>query len=180
MRSIFAVKGLEQLLKRCHDYIKPKDSQGIQALTILLSFHIVKHALIAYLVDIFGNPWHSFLHPIPPLALSSHLPHLEANALTGERTMALTKADLIERIQSNNDLTNKQSTDIVEATIGIIKDTLATGEDVLISGFGKLCVKEKAERKGRNPATGEDQMLPARRVVTFKCSGKLRDKVNGR
>ena len=93
--------------------------------------------------------------------------------------MALTKAHLIELIQSNNDLTKKQSTDIVEATINIMKDTLASGEDVLISGFGKLCVKQKAERKGRNPATGEDQMLPARKVVTFKCSGKLREKING-
>ena len=94
--------------------------------------------------------------------------------------MALTKAHLIERIQSNNDLTKKQSTDIVEATIGILKDTLASGDDVLISGFGKFRVKEKAERKGRNPATGDDQMLPARKVVTFKCSGKLRERVNGR
>jgi integration host factor subunit alpha len=93
--------------------------------------------------------------------------------------MALTKAHLIERIQSNNDLTKKQSTDIVEATIGILKDTLASGDDVLISGFGKFRVKEKAERKGRNPATGDDQMLPARKVVTFKCSGKLRERVNG-
>ena len=93
--------------------------------------------------------------------------------------MALTKAHLIERIRSNNDLTKKQSTDIVEATIDIIKNTLASGEDVLISGFGKFCVKQKAERKGRNPATGDDQMVPARRVVTFKCSGKLRDRVNG-
>ena len=94
--------------------------------------------------------------------------------------MALTKAQLIERIQSNNDLTKKKSTDIVEATIGIIKNTLATGDDVLISGFGKFRVKQKAERKGRNPATGEDQMLPARKVVTFRCSGKLRERVNGR
>jgi len=93
--------------------------------------------------------------------------------------MALTEAHLIETIQSNNGLTKKQSTDIVEATIDIIKNTLSTGEDVLISGFGKLCVKQKAERKGRNPATGDDQILPARRVVTFKCSGKLREKING-
>jgi integration host factor subunit alpha len=93
--------------------------------------------------------------------------------------MALTKADLIQKVRSNNGLTLKQSTDIVEATIGILKDTLSTGEDVLISGFGKFRVKEKAERRGRNPSTGEDQMLPARRVVTFKCSGKLRDRVNG-
>jgi integration host factor subunit alpha len=95
-----------------------------------------------------------------------------------EHDMVLTKAHLIERIRSNNGLTQKQSTDIVEATIGIIKNTLASGEDILISGFGKLCVKEKAERKGRNPATGDAQILPERRVVTFKCSGKLRKRVN--
>ena len=93
--------------------------------------------------------------------------------------MILKKADLIETIQSKNSLTQKQSSDIVEATIGILKNTLASGEDVLISGFGKLCVKEKAERKGRNPSTGEDLMQPARKVVTFKCSGKLRKKING-
>ncbi len=93
--------------------------------------------------------------------------------------MTLTKADLIQTIQSNNDLTLKQSTDLVETTIGIIKDTLASGEDVLVSGFGKFRVKEKDERKGRNPATGEDLMQPARKVVTFKCSGKLRGRING-
>jgi integration host factor subunit alpha len=49
---------------------------------------------------------------------------------------------------------------------------------VLVSGFGKFCVKEKKERKGRNPATGEDLMLRARKIVTFKCSGKLRERVN--
>ena len=49
----------------------------------------------------------------------------------------------------------------------------------MISGFGKFCVKEKAERRGRNPATGGDIMLPPRKVVTFKCSGKLRERVNG-
>ena len=92
--------------------------------------------------------------------------------------MTLTKADLIEAIHSNNDLTKKKSTDIIEATIGIIKDTLASGEDVLISSFGKLCVNQKQERKGRNPATGDDMMLTPRKVVTFRCSGKLRDKVN--
>jgi integration host factor subunit alpha len=92
--------------------------------------------------------------------------------------MTLTKADLIERIRSNNDLTKKQGTDIVEATIGLMKDALVSGEDVRIVGFGKFCVKEKAERKGRNPATGEDKMISARRVVTFKCSGILRNKIN--
>ena len=93
--------------------------------------------------------------------------------------MTLTKADIIETIQSKNDLTGKQSTNLVEKIIEIMKDTLASGDDVLISGFGKLCVRHKAERKGRNPSTGEDQMLPARKVVTFRCSGKLRTKING-
>ena len=93
--------------------------------------------------------------------------------------MALTKSDLIDSVSSESGFTKKQSTDIVETIINTMKDTLATGEDVLISGFGKLCVKQKAERKGRNPATSEDLMLPARKVVTFKCSGKLRDRING-
>ena len=93
--------------------------------------------------------------------------------------MTLTKADLIGSVSSESGITMKQSADIVEATINIMKDTLASGDDVLISGFGKFRVKDKAERKGRNPATGDDQILPARRVVTFKCSGKLRKKING-
>ena len=93
--------------------------------------------------------------------------------------MALTKSDLIDSVSSESGFTKKQSTDIVETIIHTIKDNLATGEDVLISGFGKLCVKQKAERKGRNPATREALMLPARKVVTFKCSGKLRDRING-
>jgi integration host factor subunit alpha len=71
--------------------------------------------------------------------------------------MTLTKADLIEKVRSSNGLTVKQSADLVESIIGTLKDTLASGEDVLISGFGKLCVKHKAERKGRNPATGEER-----------------------
>jgi integration host factor subunit alpha len=61
----------------------------------------------------------------------------------------------------------------------IIKSALTDGDDVLVSGFGKFCVKEKRPRRGRNPATGEDLMLRQRRVVTFKCSGKLRNKING-
>lgn len=92
--------------------------------------------------------------------------------------MTLKKADIIESIRSQNGLTVKQGTELVESTIKILKDTLASGEDVMISGFGKFCVKEKAERKGRNPATGGDHMLPARRVVTFKCSGRLRERIN--
>ena len=59
-----------------------------------------------------------------------------------------------------------------------MKKTLESGEDVMISGFGKFCVKNKKERRGRNPATGDDMMLRPRKVVTFKCSGNLREKIN--
>lgn len=93
--------------------------------------------------------------------------------------MALAKADLFEAVQSELGLPKKQSADIVESLIESIKSTLESGEDVLISGFGKFCVNEKRQRRGRNPATGEDLMLAPRRVVTFKCSGKLRDQING-
>ena len=92
--------------------------------------------------------------------------------------MALTKADIIEAVQTEIGFTRHQSTEIVESLLELIKFTLESGEDVLVSGFGKFCVNEKAERRGRNPATGEDMMLRPRRVVTFKCSGKLRSKVN--
>jgi integration host factor subunit alpha len=89
--------------------------------------------------------------------------------------MALTKSHLIEEIAEKNGFTRKKSTETVETILEIIKSTLASGDDVLVSGFGKFCVKDKRERRGRNPATGEDMMLAPRRVVTFKCSGKLRD-----
>jgi integration host factor subunit alpha len=68
---------------------------------------------------------------------------------------------------------------MIETLLEIMKRTLESGEDVLVSGFGKFCVKEKHERRGRNPATGEDMMLEPRRVVTFTCSRKLRGKING-
>ncbi len=94
--------------------------------------------------------------------------------------MTLTKNVIVEQIQKGLGFPKNQSTEIVESLLEIIKSTLESGEDVLASGFGKFCVRHKKERKGRNPATNEDLMLPARRVVTFKCSGKLRDRVNGR
>ena len=94
--------------------------------------------------------------------------------------MALTKHDIVEQINSELGFLKNQSIKVTESLILLIKDTLESGDDLLISGFGKFCVKDKEERKGRNPATGEDLMLKPRRVVTFKCSGKLRDKVNGK
>lgn len=92
--------------------------------------------------------------------------------------MALTKVQIIEEVMKGNGFTRKKSAETVEILLELIKRSLESGEDVLISGFGKFCVKEKKERKGRNPATGEDMMLPARKVVTFNCSGKLREKIN--
>jgi integration host factor subunit alpha len=92
--------------------------------------------------------------------------------------MTLTKAHLIEALAQENGFSRKKSVETVEKILEIIKETLASGEDVMISNFGKFCVKEKWERRGRNPATGEDMLLPARRVVTFRCSGKLKDKLN--
>jgi len=93
--------------------------------------------------------------------------------------MALTKIQIIEKVMKRNGFTRKKSTETVEILLELIKRSLESGEDVLISGFGKFCVNEKKERKGRNPATGEDMMLEPRKVVTFKCSGKLRGRVNG-
>ena len=94
--------------------------------------------------------------------------------------MTLTKADIVEEIRTKIRFTKKQSSETVETLLEIMKKTLVSEEDVLISGFSKFCIKNKKERKGRNPATGEDMMLDARKVVTFKCSGKLRERVNGK
>jgi len=93
--------------------------------------------------------------------------------------MTLTKAHLIDTIAQQNGFTRIKSTETVEKILELIKSSLESAQDVLISGFGKFCVKEKRERKGWNPATGEDIVLGPRRVVTFRCSGKLRDKING-
>ena len=92
--------------------------------------------------------------------------------------MTLTKAQIVEIIHSELPFPKNMSSDVVENLIEIIKNTLEGGEDVLISGFGKFCVKQKRERRGRNPATGNDLMLTQRKVVTFKCSGKLREEIN--
>ena len=92
--------------------------------------------------------------------------------------MTLTKDAVAEAIAEETGLLKKNSVVLVETLLELIKKTLESGEDVLISGFGKFQVKSKGKRKGRNPATGEDMMLRPRRVVTFHCSGKLRAKIN--
>jgi integration host factor subunit alpha len=85
---------------------------------------------------------------------------------------------MVNEIARQNGFPKKQSVEIVETLLELIKKTLKSGEDVLISNFGRFCVRQKGHRKGRNPATGEDMILRPRRVVTFKCSGKLRHEIN--
>lgn len=93
--------------------------------------------------------------------------------------MTLTKAHIVNSIRSQAGFTEDKSFELVEAVLELMKKALESGDDVLISGFGKFSVREKNERRGRNPATGDDLMIESRKVVTFKCSGKLRGKVNG-
>jgi len=71
--------------------------------------------------------------------------------------MALTKAQIVESIHNQIGFTQKKSSEIVEILLELIKNTLESGEDVLISRFGKFCVNEKKERKGRNPGTGRQK-----------------------
>jgi len=92
--------------------------------------------------------------------------------------MALTKSDVVAKVHDLG-FTKKKSVDIIETLLEIIKSTPEKSDDVLISGLGKFCVKQKNQRRGRNPATGADLILKARKVVTFKCSGKLRNEIDG-
>lgn len=93
--------------------------------------------------------------------------------------MALTKFDLVGSICNQCGVSKANASKVIEALLETIKSTLESGESVMISGFGKFAVKEKRTRRGRNPQTGDDLMLDARRVVKFQCSGALREKING-
>lgn len=90
----------------------------------------------------------------------------------------LTKAHIIDAVIEQNGYTRRKSIETVEILLELIKQSLESGHDVLISGFGKFCVKQKRKRRGRNPATGKEMILIPRRVVTFKCSARLREKIN--
>ncbi|WP_163340416.1 integration host factor subunit alpha [Desulfopila sp. IMCC35008] len=93
--------------------------------------------------------------------------------------MTLTKADLVEAVyKEHSTMTKKAAVDAVETFLRLSKGALIDGSDLLLSGFGKFNVKDKKERKGRNPQTGDSLMLEKRRVITFKPSGILRDKIN--
>lgn len=90
----------------------------------------------------------------------------------------MTKADIFEKVQEGIGMTRKESAEMVEAVFSIMKSTLETGENLKISGFGSFIVKKKADRRGRNPQTGESITIEARRILTFKPSGVLRDAIN--
>ena len=90
----------------------------------------------------------------------------------------LTKAHIGEAVAEANGYTRNKSFEIVEILLELIKAALESGDDVMISGFGRFCVKQKAKRRGRNPATGKDLILAPRKVVTFKWSEKLKEKLN--
>jgi len=92
--------------------------------------------------------------------------------------MTLTKEKLIDNIYNQVGLSKNQSRRVIESLLEIIKQTVEKGENLLVSGFGKFIVKDKAARKGRNPQTKEDLKLRARKVVVFRTSGVLRKKIN--
>ena len=93
--------------------------------------------------------------------------------------MTITKSNLTDAVYHSTNLRKSEAVEAIERTLEIIKSTLSGGESVLISGFGKFEVKSKNPRKGRNPQTGTDLMLDARKVISFKCSSALRKKING-
>jgi len=90
----------------------------------------------------------------------------------------LTKVEIVEKLFAENLFSKGDCARIINTLFELIKQTLEDGDDLLLSGFGKFSVKVKHQRRGRNPQTGEPMMLDLRKVVTFKCSGVLRDAVN--
>ena len=90
----------------------------------------------------------------------------------------MTKADIFEKVQAGIGMTKKESAEMVEAVFSIMKSTLESGESLKISGFGSFLVKQKADRRGRNPQTGEAITIEARRILTFKPSSILKDQIN--
>lgn len=90
----------------------------------------------------------------------------------------MTKADIVEKLQAGTGLSKKESVEMIEAVFSIMKTTLEQGENLKISGFGSFLVKQKHDRRGRNPQTGEAITIPARRILTFKPGAVLRDAIN--
>lgn len=93
--------------------------------------------------------------------------------------MALTKAEIVKNLYANSNFSKERCVDLVESVFDLVKEELAVGSPVLISGFGKWSVRQKSPRRGRDPQTGNELTLDARRVVTFKCARKLKESLNG-
>lgn len=94
--------------------------------------------------------------------------------------MSITKADIVERVYKEAGFSKKEAADLVDLVFKVIKDTLARGEKVKISGFGNFHLKDKEDRVGRNPQTGDAMMISARRVLTFKPSQILKEDITER
>jgi len=93
--------------------------------------------------------------------------------------MAMTKIDIIQNVTDKLGLSKRDSTRIVESVFELMKEQLSKGETVKISGFGNFVVKSKNARRGRNPQTGSEMEICARKVLTFKCSNILKKSLNG-
>jgi len=91
----------------------------------------------------------------------------------------MTKAGIANRIHEKIGCSKQESVELLESVLSLIKSTLETGEKIKISGFGNFEVKQKRDRRGRNPQTGEAITITSRRVLTFKQSNVLRDAING-
>ena len=94
--------------------------------------------------------------------------------------MTMTKAGIVNDVYERVGVTKKEAAEYVDAVFDAMKDVLSDGEDVKISGFGKFEVRQKGERVGRNPRTGEEIMIPERKVPRFKVSQVLKDELNGK
>lgn len=92
----------------------------------------------------------------------------------------MTKSDMVEKIYEKIGFSKKESAELVEMVFDIIKTTLETGEKIKIAGFGNFVVKEKADRRGRNPQTGEEIVISARKILTFKPSQVLKASINAK
>lgn len=91
--------------------------------------------------------------------------------------MALTKADLAERLSTDIGINKREAKDLVERFFEKIREALEQGHNVKLSGFGNFCLRDKVSRPGRNPKTGIEIPISARRVVTFKAGQKLKERV---
>ena len=94
--------------------------------------------------------------------------------------MAMTKLDIVQNVTDKLGLSKRDSSRIVESVFEIMKEQLSKGDTVKISGFGNFVVRSKKSRKGRNPQTGSEMEIAARKVLTFKCSNVLKKTLNGK